>query len=111
MRLDLAAVRRLCLALPAVEEGTAWGQPCFRVAKKMICVQRPDGALVVMVGYEERNALVVSEPTIFFTTDHYRNSPAVCVLLDQIDEEQLANWLAYTWRRVAPKKLQKTANV
>jgi hypothetical protein len=105
---DLATLRRLALALPDAEEGTAYGTPCWRVRKKLFARLREDGeTLAVKVDMGERELLLASEPEVFFLTDHYRPYAYVLVRLPAIDAEELAEVLEDSWRRAAPKRLVK----
>lgn len=105
---DVAALRRLALALPDTEEGTSWGTPSWRVRKKMFARVRDDGeAVVVRVDRGERELLIGAEPDVFYITDHYRNYHYMLVRLEAIPEDELAEVLEDSWRRAAPKTLVK----
>jgi hypothetical protein len=45
---DIATLRRLALALPDVEEGTAYGTPAWRVRKKLFARLREDQETVAV---------------------------------------------------------------
>jgi hypothetical protein len=69
-------VRRLALELPAVEEGTSYGTPAFRVRGKFLGRLREAGeSLAIKCGFEERDFRIQADPKTFFTTDHYRGYP------------------------------------
>ncbi len=56
-----ARLRRLCLSLPGVEEGTAWGHPSFRVGGRTFCTfeilrERPTVAIKASPSDVERLA-------------------------------------------------------
>ncbi|MEA2332273.1 MAG: hypothetical protein QOH58_2411 [Thermoleophilaceae bacterium] len=105
---DVAALRRLALALPEAEEGTAYGTPAWRVRKKMFARLRDDGQhLVVTVDRGERELLMGAEPAVFFITDHYRPYHYMLVRLGAIPEDELAEVLEDSWRRAAPTRLVK----
>ena len=67
-----AAAKRLVLALPAVEEGTSYGMPSFKVAGKFFARLRDDDTVLVIHvrSFEERDRLLENEAAAFFTTDH-----------------------------------------
>jgi hypothetical protein len=103
---DIATLRRLALALPDVEEGTAYGTPAWRVRKKLFARLREDQETVaVRVERGERELLMGAEPEIFFITDHYRAYAWMLVRLAAIPEDELAEVLEDSWRRAAPKRL------
>jgi hypothetical protein len=103
---DIATLRRLALALPDVEEGTAYGTPAWRVRKKLFARLREDqDTVAVRVDRGERELLMGAEPDVFFITDHYRAYAWVLVRLAAIPEDELAEVLEESWRRAAPKRL------
>lgn len=103
---DIATLRRLALALPDVEEGTAYGTPAWRVRKKLFARLREDGkTMAVRVERGERELLMGAAPAVFFITDHYRAYAWVLVRLAAIPEDELAEVLEDSWRRAAPKRL------
>ena len=104
--ITFAEVRDLALALPAVEEGTAYGTPAFRVKGRFLLRLREDGeTLAVRIPMEERDALLQMDPDVFFLTDHYRAYPSILVRLAQVRCGQLADLLELAWRAQAPKRL------
>ena len=99
-------VRRLALELPAVEEGTSYGTPAFRVRGKFLGRLREDGeSLAIKCGFEERDFRIQADPKTFFTTDHYRGYPTVLVRLATVDPADLRDVLEQAWRLHAPKRL------
>jgi hypothetical protein len=104
---DVETVRRIALALPEAEEGTAYGTPAWRVRKKLFARMREDGVnLVVKTDPGEREILMSAEPEVFHITDHYAPYPAyVLVRLAAIDAGELREVLTDSWRTVAPKRL------
>ncbi len=103
---NLAAVRRLALALPEAEETTSYGTPAFKVRGKLFARLREEGdILVVKCDLNEREALIQSEPDTYFVTPHYQNYPYVLVRMKEIDLEALREVLADAWRIAAPKRL------
>jgi hypothetical protein len=105
----LDTVRRLALALPAVEEGLSYGTPAFRVRGKLFARLREDGdSLVVKIDFDEREILMLADPQTFYITDHYRNYPAMLVRLSVVRPAVLRGLLEDAWRREAPKRLVAT---
>jgi hypothetical protein len=117
---DVAAVRRLALALPEVEDRSSEGRIAFEVrggkgiawtylkreARKKPRVAQPD-ALAVRCPIEKKEMLIEAAPDRFFTDDHYRGYPAVLVRLPAIAEAEFDALLKEAWRLSAPKPLLK----
>lgn len=104
-----AAVRRLILALPGIEDGVSYGMPSFKLAGKFFARFRDDDTVLVLHlrSFEDRDGLLDHEASAFFTTDHYRNYPTVLVRLARVKPAILKEILADAWRRAAPRKLLK----
>jgi hypothetical protein len=101
-----ATVVQLALALPGIEEGTAYGTPALRVRGKFLARLREDGeTLALRIGFDEREILLASDPAVFFITDHYRGYPAVLVRLAAIGRGRLREVLEEAWAQAAPKRL------
>jgi hypothetical protein len=98
-----ATVRRLGLALPDVEPSTMYGAPALRVRGHMFaCMASHKSAepntLVVLVGFDERNALIAADPETYYLKDHYLNHPSVLVRLSCIRPGTLRDLLLKAWR-------------
>ena len=93
--------------LPEVEEGTWFRTPCLRVRKKSFCRMKEDGETLVVrvVDLEDKEALLRSDPEIFFTTPHYDGYAYVLVRLERADPMQLAELIEDAWRLSAPKRV------
>ena len=84
-----AAVEAIGRALPDVEVTTAWGQPALKVRGKMfVCIASHKSAepnsLVVMMAFDDRDALVEDDPAVYYLKKHYLNHPCVLVRLTRI---------------------------
>jgi hypothetical protein len=113
---DAADVRRLALALPQVVEIDSEGFD-FRVADKGFVwsypERRPGGpriirtdVAVLYVGDEaEKQALLLGEPGIFFTTPAYDGLPLVMLWLARVDVDRLGELVTDAWRMRAPASL------
>ena len=55
--------------------------------------------------FEDKEALLRSDPEVFFTTPHYDGYAYVLVRLDRIGRDQLAELVEDAWRLRAPKSL------
>ncbi|MEO7262833.1 MAG: MmcQ/YjbR family DNA-binding protein [Jatrophihabitantaceae bacterium] len=118
---DAHDVRRLALALPQVVEIESDGFD-FRVADKGFIwsypERRPGSArlirsdiAVLFVGDEaEKQALLLGEAEIFFTTPSYNGSPLVMLRLDKVDVRRLEELVTDAWRMRAPDGLLATDN-
>jgi hypothetical protein len=101
-------VRRIALALPETTEKPWFGSPGFRVKDKGFLRIRSEaeGGLVVFVGdLGEKEALLESDPEVFFTTPHYDGYPTVLVHLDAVELDELTELITESWRIKAPKRV------
>ncbi len=101
---DVIAIGR---GLPGVEEGTWFGTPALKVAGKGFCRLRsdPDALVLRVIDLGDREALLRSEPDVFFSTPHYEGYPSVLVRLEQVKPRQLAELIEDAWRIRAPRRL------
>ena len=101
---DVVAVGR---RLPEVEEGTWFRTPCLRVRTKSFCRMKEDGETLVVrvVDLQDKEALLRSDPAMFFTTPHYDGYAYVLVRLARADPAVLAELIEDAWRLSAPKRL------
>jgi hypothetical protein len=113
---DAEDVGRIALALPHVVEIESEGFD-FRVADKGFVWSYPERVpghrrvirtdiAVVFVGDEaEKQALVLGEPDLFFTTPGYDGWPLVMLRLDQVKLRRLRELVTDAWRMRAPDDL------
>src|ERR1700722_7753690 len=92
-------VRNIGLALPGVEESTAYGSPALKVhGKLMACIainrSAEPGSLVVRVDFDDRAELLAADPEVYYVTDHYVGSNAVLVRLSLVSQDVLRDLLA-----------------
>ena len=109
-------VRRIALALPGVEEIPSEGFD-FRVANKGFVWSYPERVpgrrreirtdiAVLYVGDEaEKQALLLGEPELFFTTPSYDGLPLVMVRLDRVGVPRLEELVLDAWRMREPAEL------
>jgi hypothetical protein len=107
--IDFDTVRNIGLALPGVEEGTAYGFPALKVHGKLLaCVpanrSAEPGSIVVRVDFEDRAELLAAAPDVYYITDHYANYNAVLVRLSRVNSGVLRDLLGMAYKFV-------TANV
>lgn len=109
-----ARLRKLCLALPEAHEVEAWGEPTFRVRKKMFASYASAGnhhgggrpAVWLKASPGAQSAMVKLDPKRFFVPPYVGPSGWVGVWLDEKpDWTELADLVIDAYRLVAPKKL------
>jgi hypothetical protein len=106
---DATDVRRLALALPEVEEidcdgfdfrvggkGFIWSYPQREPGKPRVI--RSDIAVLFVGDEAEKQALLLGEPELFFTTRGYNDWPLVMLRLPDVDTERLAELVTDAWR-------------
>jgi len=96
--INFDTVRKIGLALPGVEEGTAYGSPALKVRGKLLaCVpvsrSAEPGSLAVRVGFDDRTELLAAAPDVFYVTDHYLDYNAVLIRLSRISPDVLRDLL------------------
>ena len=109
-------VRRLALALPGVVEiesdgfdfrvadkGFVWSYPERRPGKPRVI--RTDVAVLYTGDEAEKQALLLGEPELFFTTPGYDGLPLVMLRLARVDAARLRELVTDTWRMRAPDLL------
>lgn len=113
---DAEDVRRLALALPHVVEidsegfdfrvgnkGFVWSYPDRQPGKPRVI--RTDIAVLYVGDEAEKQALLLGEPKVFFTTPAYDGLPLVMLRLTQVNVERLAELVTDAWRMRAPSAL------
>jgi hypothetical protein len=114
-------VRSFALDLPETSERLSHRQPSWRVRDKGFVWERPLraadldalgdrapagpilGARVEHLGAKE--ALLADRPEVYFTTPHFDGYPAVLVVLDRIEPDELRELIVEAWLARAPKRL------
>src|SRR4051794_33188592 len=110
---DADDVRRLALALPHVVEidsegfdfrvgghGFVWSYPERIPGKRRVI--RTDVAVLFVGDEAEKQALLLGEPELFFTTTSYDGWPLVMLRLDAVDVGRLEELIGDAWRMRAP---------
>jgi hypothetical protein len=113
---DADDVRRLALALPHVVEidsdgfdfrvgdkGFVWSYPERRPGKPRVI--RTDIAVLYVGDEAEKQALLLGEPGLFFTTPAYDGMPLVMLRLAEVDVDRLEELITDAWRMRAPEVL------
>jgi hypothetical protein len=113
-------VRRYALAMPGVAETTSRGTAAWTVDKKFFVWERPlrktdlaalgDAAPtgpilgVRTADLEMKEAILRSDPRVFFTIPHFEGYAAVLVRLDAIPAKQLKDVITEAWIARAPER-------
>ncbi len=119
---DADDVRRLALALPHVVEidsdgfdfrvadkGFVWSYPERRPGKPRVI--RTDIAVLYVGDESEKQALLLGEPAVFFTTPAYDGLPLVMLRLSQVGAVRLRELVIDAWRMRAPDGLERDLDV
>ena len=109
-------VRQLALALPGVVEidsdgfdfrvagqGFVWSYPERRPGAPRVI--RTDIAVLYVGDEAEKQALLLGEPDVFFTTPAYDGLPLVMLRLARVDAARLRELVTDAWRMRAPDQL------
>jgi hypothetical protein len=113
---DADDVRRVALALPGVEEinsdgfdfrvrghGFVWSYPERQPGQPRVI--RTDIAVLFVGDEAEKQALLLGEPGVFFTTPGYDDRPLVMLRLAEVDAGRLEELVTDAWRMRAPDVL------
>jgi hypothetical protein len=107
-------VRERALALPEAEETLSHGMPCFGIVKgkKFAWVSldhHGDGKTALLVkisGVDEQAQLIEADPDRYYRPAYFGDGwIGIRLDLGDTDWDAVAEWLARSWRSVAPKKL------
>lgn len=116
----VAQVRERAMAQPEADEVSSHGMPCFGIigGKKFAYVSvdhHGDGKTALLVkisGAEEQAMLIDSDPDRYYRPAYFGDGwIGIRLDLGDTDWDHIADWLAKSWRAVAPKKLTKLMDV
>jgi hypothetical protein len=101
-------VREIGLALPGVEESTAYGSPALKARGKLIACMAINrsaepGSLGVWVDFDDRVELLAADPDVFYVTDHYAPYNVVLVRLSRVNRDVLRDLLGMAHKFVTRK--------
>jgi hypothetical protein len=106
-------VRRLCLALPEATEQEAWGEPTFRVRKRIFTMIASAGNhhgagresvwCKAPLGVQEH--LVRTDPGACFVPPYVGVNGWIGIRLDSVDDAELRSHIVQSYCLVAPKRL------
>src|SRR5450755_4756559 len=103
--MNFDTVRNIGLALPGVEESTAYGVPALKVHGKLLASvpanrSAEPGSLVVRVDFDDRAELLAADPDVYYVTPHYVGYSAVLVRLSRVTPDVLRDLLGMAHRFV-----------
>ncbi len=110
----IAQVRERAMALPEADEVTSHGMPCFGIikGKKFAYVSSDhhgDGKVALLVkisGVEEQAMLIDSDADRYYRPPYFGDGwVSIRIDLGDTDWDHIGEWLAKSWRAVAPRKL------
>lgn len=115
-----ADVRRYALALPGTSEALSHGNRAWLVNKKFFVWDRPlragdlaalgdkapKGAILGLrtQDLDVKEALLRSNPSVYFTTPHFDGYPAVLIRLEKISTKELKDVIEEAWLARAGKR-------
>ena len=105
----LQRVRRICLALPGTLEKLSHGEPTFFVRKRVFTMfannHHGDGRVAVWIPVSPgaQSALVESDPSVFFFPPYVGVSGWVGIILERMDDEDLAFHIREAWELIRAK--------
>src|SRR5271156_5926593 len=110
-KLSFETVRQIGLALPGVQESTAYGMPALKIDGKLLAAIPANRSvephsLVVRMSFEDREELLAADANVYYLTEHYLGYDAVLVRLSCVTSEVLKDLL-----RTARKHVIRTSGV
>lgn len=117
-------VDRLVLSLPEVTSHTgrdglrqwkvkaklvAWERPLRKSDYEALGDSAPEGPILGVRAPDlgAKEAMIASDPDIYFTTPHFNGYPAVLIKLDRVPLDQLEEAIVAAWLDRAPKREAK----
>src|SRR5262249_34223193 len=102
---SFAPVRAIARHLADVRHTTMYGAPALKLHGRLLAcmatnkVAEPN-TLVVSVGFDQREELIATEPSMYYLEDHYQSYPVVLVRLSCIPAEALESLIREAWHFV-----------
>jgi predicted DNA-binding protein (MmcQ/YjbR family) len=104
-----ARLRAICLDLPEAQEQEAWGDPTYRVRKKIFAMEkRGDGRLSVWIKAPPGSQMILvgADSNRFAVPPYVGSKGWVSIRLDDgPDWDEVASLVARSYRMIAPKRL------
>jgi hypothetical protein len=110
----LSRARRICLALPEAHEQEAWGEPTFRVGKKIFAMYASGSnhhggghdALWCNAPLGVQEILIRSDPDAYFSPPYVGVKGWIGIRLNSVEDAELWDLVVQSYSLVAPKRLQ-----
>jgi hypothetical protein len=111
--INFDTVRNIGLALPGVEESTAYGLPALKIHGKFLAGvpanrSAEPASLVVRVDFDDRAELLAADPDVYYVTDHYVGYSAVLVRLSRVDPGVLRDLLGMAYKFVTRNAVSRS---
>jgi hypothetical protein len=108
-------IERFAVTLPETVVAASYGgSPAVKVNKRWLCQlsekrSDPTGEVLILrvADLGEKEALLASDPAVFFTSAHYDGYPTVLVRLGRVDDDEIRELLLESWTAIAPKRAIK----
>ena len=112
--LNFEAVKKMGLALPDVEEGTAYGSPALKLHGQLLaCVPANKAAepnsVVVRIDVAQRDEMLAAEPDVYYLKPHYEDYACILVRLKKIHPDAMRDLLLAGWQFVNKKAPRRRA--
>src|ERR1700690_2037681 len=103
--ISFETVRKIGLAMPGVEDGTAHGKLALKAHGKLLACEpshrsAEPWSLVVKVDFGDRAQLLAEAPDVYYVTEHYAGYPSVLVRLSRVDADVLRDLLGMAYKFV-----------
>ena len=113
-KINFDTVRKIGLALPGVEDSTAYGNLALKAHGKLLaCVPTHRSAepnsLVVKVDFGDRAQLLAEAPDVYYVTEHYVGYPSVLVRLSRVNPDVLRELLGMAYKFVTRKTVPRSS--
>jgi hypothetical protein len=113
---QIERLRRICLRLPETFEQIAWGEPTFRVRKRIFAMYAAAGnhhgagreAAWCNAPMGVREMLVRSHPERFFVPPYVGVKGWIGIDLANVEDAELAELVLQSYCMVAPARLRKS---
>ncbi len=97
-------MRELALALPEANQGDHFGEPSFRVGKRIFAVLYPaERRAVLKLPLDAQEALAEGEPEVY-SLGNFAHQGWTHVCLKGVPKAHFRHHLETAWRGVAPKR-------
>jgi hypothetical protein len=107
MSVTFDTVRKIAVALEGVEEGTSYGTAALKVRGALFLRLKEDGdSLVARTDFDQREAMIADDPSVYYITDHYLKYPWVLVRLSRVHPDAIGD-LIRSAHRIASASARK----